>query len=88
MFLNNIDGAQVNESEIYTKCIYNVTLHLRLKPWACSIASTISLWSSWLNIEGDGLSAINDFFLNLLFLIFKRYKLLPSLKIVDKIKNG
>jgi len=32
MFLNNIDGAQVNESEIYTKCIYNVTLHLRLKP--------------------------------------------------------
>jgi hypothetical protein len=30
MFLNNIDGATVNESEIYTKCIYNVTLHLRL----------------------------------------------------------
>jgi len=28
MFLNNIDGAQENESEIYTKCIYNVTLHL------------------------------------------------------------
>jgi len=24
MFLNNIDGATVNESEIYTKCIYNV----------------------------------------------------------------
>ena len=29
MFLNNIDGAQENESEIYTKCIYTVTLHLQ-----------------------------------------------------------
>jgi hypothetical protein len=29
MLLNNIVGAQENESEIYTKCIYNVTLHLQ-----------------------------------------------------------